>query len=354
MRRGLIKISPTVRVSCELLGVSENATPADLKKAYHKVALIYHPDRQPDRPAEFDAATEFRKVTEAYELLCDPLRVAELNRKYMTERLHANVVEGFNVTFGSFFGYRIFQPEFSRAPKDSFLLGGQVVSSPQRPQNQKRLRWEPIEENNSILDHSAFDAIEVVYAGRFSKDDESAVKGEVDGQKLVHLPWVILNNQGLLKFLGGDLRRSGECYRKLCERVPNNIIFMYRYGLCLILDAFQKPRRTLLGTLKPDRIKIEKGLALLEHCLKIGEGRTVGRQKCLVIRKVIADVRERMGQGRRAKKIWREILKEAPGSIEATFRIQGFEEAERLLARRHKNEAAIEAQRLLLKSPKPR
>ncbi|RYZ76339.1 MAG: hypothetical protein EOP05_05330, partial [Proteobacteria bacterium] len=254
-----MKISPTIRASQELLGVNHEASGTDLKKAYHKLALLYHPDRNPGP----EAAAEFRKVTDAYELLTDPLRVLELNRKYMTEKLHSKVVEGFDITFGSFFGYRLFQAKPKGASQSSSLLTGK--EGPARPKisDTETDFWIPVEENNSILDHPAFDAIEVVYAGSFSKSDEEAVKGEVDGRKLVHLPWVVLNNQGLLKFLEGDLRKSAKCYRELCERIPNNIIFMYRYGLCLILDGFQNPRRTLFGTKKPDRIKIEKGLKLL-------------------------------------------------------------------------------------------
>jgi curved DNA-binding protein CbpA len=318
------KISPTVKASLELLGIGASASASELKRAYHKLALAYHPDRNPSA----EAATEFRKISQAYELLCDPLRTAELNRKYMTERLHAPVVDGLSITFGSFFGYRLFQTE----PLNTRLqISGDKDSSAQVTEKKS---WGPVEENNSILDHAAFDAIEVVYAGKHNREDELAVKGEVDGKKLVHLPWVMLNNQGLLKFLDGNIKSSAECYRRLCERIPNNIIFMYRYGLCLILDGFQNPKTTFLGVKKPDRIKIAKGLELLNHCVKIGDERSHGRQKCLVIRKIIADVNEKIGEGRRAKRLWKEIAEEDPKSIEAAYRTQGAQAAEKLLLKR--------------------
>jgi curved DNA-binding protein CbpA len=348
MKRGPVRqVSPTVRLSCELLGVNVGAGLIELKKAYHKLALLYHPDRNPNEAASI----EFHKISEAYELLTDPLRVNELNRKSMTERLHAPVIDGLAITFGSFFGYRLFQPDplrDSQADSRPLLKSDRDVSD-QPSQKAQTNEWGALEENNSILDHPAFDALEVVYAGRHDKNDEREVKGEVDARKLVHLPWVVLNNQGLLKFLNGDLKRSADCYRELCERIPNNIIFMYRYGLCLILDGFQKPRRTFFGGLKPDRIKIAKGLELLEHCVKIGANRKHGRQKCLVIRKVIADVKEKVGEGRQSKKIWRSIAKEDPTSIEAIYKTKGWIEAERrLLLRRNKQESK-EAGRLLLK-----
>ncbi len=338
MKRGHDKISPTVRASLELLGVGAHATQSELKKAYHKLALAYHPDRNPDK----QSAQEFRKVTQAYELLTDPLRVNELNRKYMTERLHAPVIEGLSITFGSFFGYRLFQTEPLNTTLQLEGKGGAEA--------EEKKTWGPVEENNSILDNAAFDALEVVYAGKHSLEDELAVKGEVDSKKLVHLPWVVLNNQGLLKFLDGNIKASGECYRKLCERIPNNIIFMYRYGLCLILDGFQNPKTTLLGLRKPDRIKIAKGLELLAHCVKIGEERTHGRQKCLVIRKVIADVNEKIGEARAAKRIWKTIAEEDPQSIEAVFKTKGAKAAEHLLMKRKAKDDAKEEQRLLIKA----
>ena len=50
----------------KVLGVEKNATAQEIKKAYRKLALKYHPDRNPgDKTAE----EKFRKVSEAYEVL---------------------------------------------------------------------------------------------------------------------------------------------------------------------------------------------------------------------------------------------------------------------------------------------
>ena len=53
----------------ELLGVPRNASDSDIKQSFRRLAMKYHPDRNPgDKPAE----EKFKKVKEAYEILSDP------------------------------------------------------------------------------------------------------------------------------------------------------------------------------------------------------------------------------------------------------------------------------------------
>ena len=50
----------------EVLGVSKTATPDEIKKAYRKLAIKYHPDRNPDNK---EAEEKFKEAAEAYEVL---------------------------------------------------------------------------------------------------------------------------------------------------------------------------------------------------------------------------------------------------------------------------------------------
>ncbi len=53
----------------EVLGVDKNATEDEIKKAYRKIAIKYHPDRNPDNA---EAEQKFKEAAEAYDVLHDP------------------------------------------------------------------------------------------------------------------------------------------------------------------------------------------------------------------------------------------------------------------------------------------
>lgn len=103
----------------ELLGVDRNATEEEIKKAYRKLALKYHPDRNPD---DKDAEEKFKQITEAYEVLRDPEARARYDRYG-----HAGVYGGgFGFDFTGFDladALRAFMRDFGSPFDDFFGVG---------------------------------------------------------------------------------------------------------------------------------------------------------------------------------------------------------------------------------------
>ena len=117
----------------EVLGVSRTATAEEIKAAYRKLAMQYHPDRN---PGDKEAEEKFKEVAEAYEVLSDP----EKRRRYdsfghegvgagggfggfehvdLSEALRIFMEEAFG--FGDFFGTGTRRRRGTRATRGSDL-----------------------------------------------------------------------------------------------------------------------------------------------------------------------------------------------------------------------------------------
>jgi len=91
----------------EVLGVNKDASTEDIKKSYRKLAMKFHPDRNPDNPK---AEEQFKEAKEAYEMLSD-----DQKRAAYDQYGHAGVEQGgggaggfggagFGDAFGDIFG----------------------------------------------------------------------------------------------------------------------------------------------------------------------------------------------------------------------------------------------------------
>jgi len=76
----------------DILGVPRDADGSQLKKAYRKLAVQYHPDRNPDDPA---AEEKFKEVSEAYAVLSDP------QKRDLFDRFGVDGLKGRNQDFNA-------------------------------------------------------------------------------------------------------------------------------------------------------------------------------------------------------------------------------------------------------------
>ena len=85
----------------EFLGVSRDCSDQELKTAYRRLAMQYHPDRNPSNP---EAEEKFKLASEAYQVLSDPQKRAAYDR-YGHAGAGASGFEGFaNADVGDIFG----------------------------------------------------------------------------------------------------------------------------------------------------------------------------------------------------------------------------------------------------------
>jgi len=63
----------------QILGISKNASDDEIRKAYRKLAIKWHPDKNPNNQAE--ATEKFKSIAEAYEVLSDPTKRNEYDHK---------------------------------------------------------------------------------------------------------------------------------------------------------------------------------------------------------------------------------------------------------------------------------
>ena len=84
----------------KILGVDKNATESEIKKAYRKLALKYHPDRNKEK----DAEARFKEITEAYETLSDKTKRANYDAIGNRGRHNADIFSHFHTNFADIFG----------------------------------------------------------------------------------------------------------------------------------------------------------------------------------------------------------------------------------------------------------
>ncbi|NXJ50736.1 DNJB8 protein, partial [Spizaetus tyrannus] len=95
----------------KVLGLQKSASQDDVKKSYRKLALKWHPDKNPSNKVE--AEKQFKAVAEAYEVLSDPQKRLLYDRSVKESRSPRSATGGHNGSFDSPYVFHDFEEIFS-------------------------------------------------------------------------------------------------------------------------------------------------------------------------------------------------------------------------------------------------
>jgi len=124
----------------EILGVARNASAEEIKKAYRKMAVKYHPDKN---PGDKEAEEKFKELGEAYEALSDPQRRAAYDQYgHAAFDARARAGAGARSTGGFHDPFEIFREVFGGGGSIFEDLFGGERSDPTGPQRGADLRYD--------------------------------------------------------------------------------------------------------------------------------------------------------------------------------------------------------------------
>lgn len=239
----------------KLLGIEKNANAEEIKKAYRKLALKWHPDKNPTNKAQ--AEEKFKKISEAYAVLSDPEKrtqydtygsADQFRQQYSQEDIFRNfdlndILKGFGFNFGGS-GGRVFTrggarrgPAGQQSSYDPFgdLFGGGGQNYGRMPQPGQDLQY-----NLSItLEESVFGAEKKVTLQKEDRIDEINVKippGISTGKRLR------LAGKGGPGYDGGA---AGDLYLNI-HILPHPVFA--REGNDIYIDKFISYSQAALGT----------------------------------------------------------------------------------------------------------
>ncbi|XP_076250581.1 dnaJ heat shock protein family (Hsp40) member B6 mrj isoform X2 [Rhynchophorus ferrugineus] len=204
-----------------VLEVPKSATTVDIKKAYRKLALKWHPDKNPDNLEE--ATKKFKEISEAYEVLSDDKK-RRMYDTYGKEGLanggarsrsrHDDDFDRFD-SFG-FFSFRdpeeVFREFFSSSGGDVFdqLLGG---FGSRRPKNYSHRHSHP---QNQLSNHPLYSPFNLISSRNFMDDFFNVATGGPVGSSGFHANFSSMTSSfsnGGSGSSGGNIRRTSTSTR---------------------------------------------------------------------------------------------------------------------------------------------
>jgi len=240
----------TKRDYYEILGVDRNATKDEIKKAYRKLAIKYHPDRN---PGDKEAEEKFKEATEAYEVLANDER-RRIYDQYGHEGLqaHASGAGGFHTfrdaaDFEDLFGG--FSDIFGSDFFESFFGFGDIFGRTRtrtRPREYtKPVRGSDIRYDLEIsLEEAAFGTVKDLHITRNEKCPDCGGTGAVGGAGYVTCPQCggtgqIRRTQGFFTIATtcSRCRGTGSIIKDVCKTCGGSGVVSQRRRIRLEVEA---------------------------------------------------------------------------------------------------------------------
>jgi hypothetical protein len=328
-----IKEPPQMTSARAMLGVGRNASADEIQKQYRQLSMRWHPDRHLGKPTEQEAGSRFKLYSSAYGLLSKAGRQVEANQEFQKALEEPFVVGDRVFCLGSLYGTRIFIPKNGKGPRitdSSRLLSGsssQFVESYSEAQHKKYFGI-----RTSIMESAFADTLEMFYGGRPNGPENEGLllDGFVNKSKggLDDLVWIRNNELGVHDFLNRDFGKSADKFARINSQVAGNIIFMFRYGVCLeAMAAEPKFKQNNPGAWQQN---MGRALKLYDLCIQKLQARHYSYpdesndskgwhdpNSKLTVMMQAADAYEYVGQKDMARKLWIKIRKIDPDCYEA-------------------------------------
>lgn len=201
-----------------LLGVTENATTDEIKKAYRQLALKYHPDRN---PGDEKSEAYFKKITEAYDTLSDPEKRESYNRSYKQGKREQSRQSSENTN-----QQKTITPEtFLNITKD---IEEKVVSAGRKNINQQNLY-------NSLKDLFSNNNIKFLLGDGNDKLNESIIRSALTISKYLTYPYAEQIHIKLAKLAGTNNELIREIQTISKKQKIRSKIATFNYKLLFIV-----------------------------------------------------------------------------------------------------------------------